>query len=350
MTWSHFVCTSYFDSQVQNLNFVQLLLHTLTLADTSKSLQLPCATTKAFKPFNLHNSSSPFHFSNHSHRSISIKMNSIGFTSITPVSITPSTFNLRVCRFTSCVVSSNSRRPHRATIQMQQDDDSSDSMEEAPSDTYVPAAEAVEKFIPGTQKVKRDVLIAKLLQIAAATERGQIATDTQKTTVDDVVMQLEEINPNPQPVETDLLDGTWTLVYTSSQLFKSNPFLLPAATPLLQVGQVRQTIRIDDGSLATEVDVVAFPVISGTVKTTARITPVGGERLELTVEKTTLTGGKIANRLDLGGINFDVPIEQIYTRIKNTSPDSYVDTYYLDEKLRISRSKQGKLYIYSRLE
>lgn len=277
-------------------------------------------------------------------------MHSIGFTSIAPLSIIPSTLNLRLCRFTPSIISCNSRRPYRAIIHMQQDDDNGDSTEDAPSDTYVPAAEAVEKFIPGAQKVKRDALIAKLLQISAATERGQIATETQITTVDDVVMQLEEINPNPQPVETDLLDGTWTLVYTSSKLFKSNPFLLPAATPLLKVGQVRQTIRIDDGSLATEVDVVAFPITSGTVKTTARITPVGGERLELTVEKTTIIGGKIANRLDLGGINFDIPIEQIYTRIKNASPDTYVDTYYLDEKLRISRSKQGKLYIYSRLE
>lgn len=222
--------------------------------------------------------------------------------------------------------------------------------DEAPSDTYVPAAEAIKSVVPGAESAKRDGLISNLLQFAAATSRGQIATESQTSAVDDIVMALEELNPNPQPVETNLIDGTWTLVYSSAKLFKSNPFLLPAATPLLELGQIRQKITVDDGKLVNEAEVVAFPSTSGTLKTTARITPVGGERLELTLETTNITGGKIFDRLDLGGISFDVPLEQILSRVKNMSPETYIDTYYLDDRLRISRSKQGKLYIYTRLD
>lgn len=163
-------------------------------------------------------------------------------------------------------------------------------------------------------------------------------------------MALEELNPTSSPVETDALDGLWTLVYSSARLFETSPLLLAAATPLLELTQIRQRIALDDGRLITEADVVAFPVTSGTVRTTCRVTPVGGERLELTVETTTVIGGKIADRVDLGGISFDVPIERILSRIKNVTPDTYLDTYYVDEKLRISRSKKGNLYIYTRLD
>lgn len=242
-----------------------------------------------------------------------------------------------------------SRRPARAQLRMQ-DDAGDDAQDEAPSDTYVPAAEAMKSMLPGAEESKRNALIAKLLQIAAITSRGQLATDSQTSAVDDIVMSLEEINPNPRPVETDLIDGMWTLVYTTSKLFQSNPILMAAVTPLLQLGQIRQKISVDNGTLVTEVDLTAFPLTTGTVKTSARLTPVGAERLELTVETTNVTGGKIADRLDLGGLSFDVPVEQIYSRLRNASPETYIDTYYLDDKLRISRSKQGKLYIYTRLD
>lgn len=222
--------------------------------------------------------------------------------------------------------------------------------EDTPSDTYVAAAEAVSTLLPEDEASKRNDLTTRLLYLSAVTSRGQTASESQRSTIDDIVMALEELNPTPNPVETDIIDGVWTLVYSSVRLFETNPLLMAAATPLLELGQIRQRISMDDAKLVTEADVVAFPVTSGTVKTTCRVTPVGGERLELTVETTTVVGGKIANRLDLGGISFDVPMERILNRIKNVTPETYFDTYYLDEKLRISRSKKGTLYIYTRLD
>lgn len=231
-----------------------------------------------------------------------------------------------------------------------QDMEADGAEEDAPSDTYVPASEAVDAVTSGVAQSKRASLIARVLQLAAVTSRGQLATDAQTAAMDDLVMSLEELNPNPQPVETDLIDGLWTLVYTSARMFQSNPLLMAAAKPLLELGQVRQRIAINDGTVTTEADIVAFPAVSATLKTTARVTPVGAERLEITVEKTTVTGNKLINTIDLGGLSFDIPVEQIYSKLRNTSSESYIDTYYLDDNLRISRSKEGKLYIYTRLE
>lgn len=248
--------------------------------------------------------------------------------------------------FSPCPNVTLPRRPSRALLRMQTDDAS----EETPSDTYVAAAEAVATLTPEDETSKRASLIQRLLYLAATTSRGQFATEAQAAAVDDIVMSLEELNPTPQPVETDLLDGMWTLVYSSAKLFDGNPLLMVATKPLLQLGQIRQRIAVDDGRLVTEGDLLLFPATSATVKTTSRVTPVGGERLEITVETTTVTGGKLADRFDLGGISFDVPVEQILSRLRNVSPETYLDTYYLDDKLRISRSKKGKLYIYTRLD
>lgn len=234
----------------------------------------------------------------------------------------------------------------RPVLRMQED--SAD--EDTPSDTYVPAAESVATLTPEDETSKRESLIQRLLLVAAATSRGQTASDSQIATVDDLVMQLEELNPTPNPVDTDLMDGLWTLVYSTAKLFDGNKVLMAAASPVLQLGQVRQKISITDGTLTTEGDLVLFPLTSASVVTKSSLTPVGGERLELVVEDAKVTGGKLAGRLDLGGISFDVPVKRILSRVRNISPETYLDTFYLDDTLRISRSKKGKLYIYTRLD
>lgn len=224
-----------------------------------------------------------------------------------------------------------------------------DDVSEAPSDTYVPAGEGSS----GTEEqmsAKRTSLIGRMLQLAAVTARGQLATSTQSAAMEDIVMQLEEVNPTGEPVNTDLIDGYWTLVYSNARLFQGSPLVALALKPLLQLGQVRQRISVTDGTLVTEGDLTAFPATSGTVKTAARITPVGGDRLEVTVEKTTVTGGKLADAIDLGGLSFDLPVERILSKMRNVSPETYFDTYYLDDKIRVSRSKDGKLYVYTRLD
>lgn len=270
-----------------------------------------------------------------------------------------------VVAFTSCVALSY-RRPHvrgmatngpplragrgarRARWRMQ-DVGGEDAEDEAPSDTYVPGGEGVASTLPGAEDSKRKALTNRLLQLAAATSRGQLATDSQTAAMDDLVMSLEEINPNPQPVETDAIDGVWTLVYAGTKLLRSNAFVALALSPVLQVGQVTQKVSVDEASLITDVEFIAFPLTTVTVSTKASVTPVGAERLEVSVMNSTVTGGKIAEKLDLGGLSFDIPVRQIYSRIKNMQSETYIDTYYLDESLRISRSKQGDLYIYTRL-
>jgi PAP_fibrillin len=224
-----------------------------------------------------------------------------------------------------------------------------DAEDEAPSDSFVPqAAAAVADAVGGLGE--RGPALQELLAVAAATCRGAFASDAQKTVVEDLVARLESANPTEAPVETDGIDGEWVLVYASGMKGErgTGKRVLGLVTrPVVQVGQVRQTLSVDEGRLVSEVDVTLFPEVSGVVKTTARVTPVGGERLEVGVEKTTIIGGSLGGRFDLGGLSFDLPVEQIYSRIKGTSPETVIDTTYLDDKIRISRSKT-KLFVYAR--
>lgn len=213
--------------------------------------------------------------------------------------------------------------------------------DEAPSDTFVPPSSA-------DDSAERAVLVTRLLRLCAGSARGQSATDAQRAAVESAASALEVMSPEAEPVNAPSFDGSWTLVYASSPLFRSSPLLMAAATPLLTVGGVRQRVDIAAGRCDTEVDVIAFPATSAVVRTAARATPVGADRVELTVENSTVVGGKLAGRVDLGGLSVDVPVAAIYERVKRAVPETYFDTYYLDDNLRISRSKNGTLYIYAK--
>jgi hypothetical protein len=226
--------------------------------------------------------------------------------------------------------------------------------DEAPSDSFVPAGkEAAETLLDkagdvGGAITGRLALVAELLSVAAVTARGQFATKAQREKVEGIVAKLELENPNDAPVESDLIDGDWVLVYASAKLFEKSPLLALAVKPVITIGQIRQSIAVDEGRLVNEVDIITFPEVSSVYKTTARLTPVGGERLEVSVEKSTVTGGSFADRFDLGGISFDIPVEQILNRLRGSVPEIFIDTTYLDDTIRISRSKNSKLFVFAR--
>jgi hypothetical protein len=242
------------------------------------------------------------------------------------------------------------RRRVRFGVRMQ-DVEGDSAEDQAPSDSFVPAAKNAAQALGQTVEMNlggRADLVGELLAVAAVTARGQFATRGQREKVEGFVAKLEAENPNEAPVESDLIDGDWVLVYSSTKLLEKSPLLALFIKPVIAIGQIRQSIAVDEGRLVTEVDITSFPEISSVYKSTSRITPVGGERLEVTVEKSTVTGGSIANRFDLGGLSFDIPVEQIYQRLKGSVPELFIDTTYLDDTIRISRGKNSKMFVFAR--
>ena len=81
------------------------------------------------------------------------------------------------------------------------------------SDAVLPAEET---------KEQRDALKQRLLVLAASTNRGQTADFSTRVDAEDLIMQLEDMNPTERPAEA--LDGSWRLVYSSVEVFRSSPF------------------------------------------------------------------------------------------------------------------------------
>lgn len=220
----------------------------------------------------------------------------------------------------------------------------SDSAEdEAPSDTYVPAGDSGEEL---------EKLSARLLRLCATTSRGQACAggESDKAAVDSAASALEAVSPEPEPVNSELFDGVWLLAYCSAPLYQTSPLLLGAGTPLAEVGAVKQKVDLASGRITTDVEVVAFPYTTLTLRTVCSAVPTGADRVELVVEKSTVVGGKLAGRFDMGGLSLDVPVAALYERLRRAVPETFFDTYFLSPSMRISRSKSGTLYVYVKID
>jgi hypothetical protein len=169
----------------------------------------------------------------------------------------------------------------------------------------------------------------RLYQLCASTDRGQMSKPEQRSEVEDLAAELESLNPNPNPLDGTKMDGCWELIYSSVPFFKTSPLLLASVTPFLRVGQWRQNVSLSYGELVNEVDFEAFPGLMGTILQQTRVTPVGGERLEITVDKTSVKGRSIADRLDLGGLQIDIPFGELLRRVQGSSSEIFLDTYYV---------------------
>jgi len=166
--------------------------------------------------------------------------------------------------------------------------------------------------------------------------------------MEDLILQLEAVNPNVHPMESEAINGVWKLVFfaKTSSINKDilDPFL--KSQKLLEFGEITQTIDVDDGTLVQSADFIGFPGITGTVTTTARIIPVGPERMEVKVEESKIKGNELLDRIDVSKLEAVLPIDTIFQRVKGKSAETYIDTYYLDDMMRISRDKKGNLYVF----
>ncbi|KAL6297475.1 hypothetical protein ACE6H2_005617 [Prunus campanulata] len=57
----------------------------------------------------------------------------------------------------------------------------------------------------------------ELLDAIASLDRGADATPEDQQTVDQIARKLEAVNPIKEPLKSDLLNGKWELIYTTSK-------------------------------------------------------------------------------------------------------------------------------------
>ncbi|NET74340.1 MAG: fibrillin, partial [Sphaerospermopsis sp. SIO1G2] len=161
-------------------------------------------------------------------------------------------------------------------------------------------------------------MVAKtaLLDIVAGTNRGLLATETQKKAILAAIATLEDFNPTPRPLEAShLLNGDWRLIYTTSKaLLNLDRF------PFSQLGQVYQSIRVETNSVYNIAEIYGLPYLEGLVSVAAKFTPVSERRVQVNFKRFVIGLQRL--------INYQYPakfIQEIESGTKFTAFDSLIN-------------------------
>lgn len=239
-----------------------------------------------------------------------------------------------------------------------------------------------------------------ILRIAASTDRGQYAKSSQKDQVSQLVTSLESNAPSHEGDGTtatipSYLTGTWELLYSNTQLFKSSPFFLAgratckspeqaaqynwfcdmhrAALAISTIGVVRQIIT-SEGKLVNEFEtkVGAVPFLSdfvpfasysgglpftinGAIVSTADATPISNTEWELFMDTVEIKGSNIPglrNVLDSDNVALK---SRDLSKVLEDNVESYevpkplLRTTYVDEGMRIVRDEDDNIFVYGRV-
>lgn len=184
-----------------------------------------------------------------------------------------------------------------------------------------------------------------LLEAISGQNRGLLATEADKVRVLSLFQQLEDENPHPLPLEAlNLLDGNWRLLYTTSK-----GILGLNRVPLLQLGQIYQYLRVEQGTLYNIAEIVGIPFLEGLVSVCARFEPVSERRVNVIFERSVIVLQRI--------INYRSPHEYIQDlergkkfppldfSISEREQKGWLEITYLDEDIRLGRGNEGNIFI-----
>ncbi|XP_052148465.1 probable plastid-lipid-associated protein 4, chloroplastic [Oryza glaberrima] len=162
---------------------------------------------------------------------------------------------------------------------------------------------------------KAERLKEELLAAIRPLDRGVDATAEDKERVEKIVQQLEEVNQVKEPLKSDLLNGKWELLYTTSE-----SILQPQRPKFLRpFGTIYQAINTD--TLRAQ-NMETWPYFN---QVTANLVPLNSRRV---------------------AVRFDY--FKIFNLISIKAPGSgkgELEITYLDEELRASRGDKGNLFI-----
>mmetsp|Transcript_22332 Transcript_22332/g.36924 ORF Transcript_22332/g.36924 Transcript_22332/m.36924 type:complete len:295 (+) Transcript_22332:82-966(+) len=245
-------------------------------------------------------------------------------------------------------------------------------MGDFPSDTSSMVEEEPESPPESEEDVTyREKLKSEIIALGATTNRGQIASEDEKDIVIDLVYQLESMNPSPK-TNIAASYGTWELVYSDVELFRSSPFFMAVrdlfgdddekasqafslhrlATSTSEIGKVKQVLG--PSTLVSEVDLKVGTIpslpfaITGTVVSDAEVTANGDQSLQVTVGKTKVSNSNILKFLNLEDMGAAVPVKDVFERLRGSVPTVPLNTYYLDDTMRISRTQDEHFFVYIR--
>ncbi|KAK9814035.1 hypothetical protein WJX73_009769 [Symbiochloris irregularis] len=155
----------------------------------------------------------------------------------------------------------------------------------------------------------------KLLDKAAALNRGVTASDNDKAEIEKLIQEVERTNPTREPLKSPLINGRWELKYTTSSSILGTgrpPFLRPS-------GPIYQILDAPNGKAANRESAPFFNQV----------------KADITPESSSCVAVQFRQFKVLGLVPVNAP----------ESAKGKLDTTYLDNELRISRGDKGNVFV-----
>ncbi|XP_042043227.1 probable plastid-lipid-associated protein 4, chloroplastic [Salvia splendens] len=171
-------------------------------------------------------------------------------------------------------------------------------------------------FVPFLDRSSEiESLKQQLLDAIAPLDRGADATPEDQQLVDQIASKLEAKNKVKEPLKSNLLNGKWELLYTTSMsvIQSERPKILRPN------GKIYQAINLD--TLRAQ-NIETWPFFN---QATANLVPLNQRRVAVKFDSFKIAGV--------------IPIKA------RGSGRGQLEITYLDEELRISRGNQGNLFI-----
>lgn len=186
---------------------------------------------------------------------------------------------------------------------------------------------------------------ANLLNAIAPVNRGLEMSENQRKAIFSAVSYLEELNPTPAPTQTtELLDGDWLLIFTTSQeLLGIDRF------PLYKLGNIYQCLRVAEGKIFNVAEVKGLPLLGGLVSVCANFTVVSDKRVKVNFERLVAGSQSLVGYQDVHSfidtLRSQKKLLAIDFKIKREDQKGWLETTYLDQNLRIGRGNEGNLFV-----
>lgn len=190
---------------------------------------------------------------------------------------------------------------------------------------------------------------SNLIDIVAGTNRGLLVNAAQQQAILAAIANLEDFNPTPRPLASNLLEGDWRLLYTTSKALLKIDRL-----PFFQLGQIYQCIRVETNSVYNIAEIYGIPALEGLVSVVAQFTPLSPSRLQVKFQRSIIgfqrligytTPGNFVQQIESGHFQnklaFDFPIQ-------SQQQQGWLDITYLDNDLRIARGNEGSVFVLSK--
>ncbi|KAK4401936.1 putative plastid-lipid-associated protein 4, chloroplastic [Sesamum angolense] len=169
-------------------------------------------------------------------------------------------------------------------------------------------------FLGNNKTKSAEAIKEELLETIAPLDRGAEATPEDQQKIDQIARKLEAVSPTKEPLKSDLLNGKWELIYTTSQ-----SILQTQRPKFLRSRRNFQAINVD--TLRAQ-NMESWPFFN-----------------QVTANLTSLNSKKVAVQFDVFKIGGLIPIKA------PGRARGELEVTYLDEELRVSRGDKGNLFI-----